>query len=166
MENISIDKAIATSAASSAMESYCMIAFGGLAERFFHLHTLFIVTVIQALLVRIIFYAFSSKSIQNLQTKLMSKNNRKDCEYYVNYGSNYNTVKQTSPQSKYNPPVMLEFEGGQYYAPNDYAYLLERIYGKDYMSLPPVEKRITHKPVRICFNTNESIYQEKNNEKI
>lgn len=117
-------------------------------------------------LVRIIFYAFSSKSIQNLQTKLMSKNNRKDCEYYVNYGSNYNTVKQTSPQSKYNPPVMLEFEGGQYYAPNDYAYLLERIYGKDYMSLPPVEKRITHKPVRICFNTNESIYQEKNNEKI
>ena len=81
-------------------------------------------------LVRIIFYAFSSKSIQNLQTKLMSKNNRKDCEYYVNYGSNYNTVKQTSPQSKYNPPVMLEFEGGQYYAPNDYAYLLERIYGK------------------------------------
>ncbi len=50
MEKISIDKAIATSAAPSAMEGYCMIAFGGLAERFFHLHTLFIVTVIQALL--------------------------------------------------------------------------------------------------------------------
>ena len=50
MEKISIDKAIATSAAPSAMEGYCMIAFCGLAERFFHLHTLFIVTVIQALL--------------------------------------------------------------------------------------------------------------------
>ena len=35
MENISIDKAIATSAAPSAMKGYGMIAFGGLAERFF-----------------------------------------------------------------------------------------------------------------------------------
>lgn len=34
MENISIDKAIATSAAPSAMKGYGMIAFGGLAERF------------------------------------------------------------------------------------------------------------------------------------
>ena len=35
--------------------------------------------------------------------------------------------------------------------PNKYDKVLTRIYGEDFMRLPPMEKRITHKPVRIWF---------------
>lgn len=38
----------------------------------------------------------------------------------------------------------LEFEGSFFYAPVEYKNFLERVYGSDYMELPPESKRITH----------------------
>jgi len=75
-------------------------------------------------------------------------------DYYINYGSQYGIGKQTISITHYEPRTKLVFEGKQYSAPKDYNYILERIYGKDYMTLPPVEKRITHNPMRLSFNTN------------
>jgi len=74
-----------------------------------------------------------------------------DC--YVNYGSNYGVKKQTIKKSCYDPAVKLEFEGRLYNVPKDYDYVLRRIYGDNYMQLPPVEKRVTHNPVRLSFDT-------------
>ena len=52
----------------------------------------------------------------------------------------------------YEPPILLPFEGKEYYAPREYDGLLTKLYG-NYMELPPIEKRITHNPVRISFDT-------------
>lgn len=75
-------------------------------------------------------------------------------KYYINYGSQYGVKKQTIEKEKYLPASKLEFEGRLYNVPNDYQYVLRKIYGPDYMQLPPEEKRVTHNPVRISFDTN------------
>ena len=72
--------------------------------------------------------------------------------YYINYGSQYGVQKQTIEKIYYDEPVELEFEDGKYFAPKNYSYILKRIYGEDYMQLPPVEKRVTHNPVRLSFD--------------
>lgn len=75
-------------------------------------------------------------------------------DYYLNYGSQYGIVKQTIAKSHYDPPCQLEFEGKEYMAPCDYIFILERLYGDNFMELPPLEKRRTHNPVRLSFDTN------------
>lgn len=50
--------------------------------------------------------------------------------------------------------IALPFEGKQYWAPIGYKELLNVAYGDDFMQLPPPEKRITHNPVRLSFNTD------------
>ena len=49
------------------------------------------------------------------------------------------------------PLKKMDFEGKKYYAPRDHQAVLTLLYGKDYMELPPIEKRVTHKPVKIEF---------------
>lgn len=92
----------------------------------------------------------------NYQQKIMKLNRSNKSRYFVNLGSNYNYVKQTIPKNKYYPPVKVEFDGEYYNAPNDWDYVLSRIYG-DYMKLPPEEKRVTHDPARIKFVNTEEI---------
>lgn len=100
------------------------------------------------------FMPFSIKRLTKWQNKLMTKKNAKGYEYYINYGSNYKTEKQTMLKSVYEPSCKLEFGGKLYNAPGNYVYFLERIYGSSYMQLPPEEKRVTHNPVRISFDTD------------
>lgn len=69
--------------------------------------------------------------------------------YYVNHGSQYGYKKQTMPKTMYDTAATTVFEGHNFRIPAQTEQLLERIYGKKYMELPPVEKRITHKPKRI-----------------
>lgn len=95
---------------------------------------------------------FSIATVMKWQRCLMMKQNGKGGDYYINFGSNYNTVKQTILKSKYDPTSRVEFCGKMYDTMNDYTYFLERIYGANYMQLPPVEKRITHRPVCISFD--------------
>ena len=47
------------------------------------------------------------------------------------------------PADWYAEPVLLEFENGFYYAPSRAHELLNQWYG-DYMTLPPVDQRISH----------------------
>ena len=94
---------------------------------------------------------FSIKFLSKIADRLMRSENNKETAYYVNYGSNYNTVKQTIPKDKYEPSVKVKFEDGYYTAPGDYDYVLRRIYN-DYMQLPPEDKRILrHKPEYVDF---------------
>ncbi|WP_320991336.1 LicD family protein [Hungatella sp.] len=79
---------------------------------------------------------------------------RKEGDCYVNYGSQYGIKKQTINKKYYDPLIEIEFEGIKYMAPRDYDYILRRIYGNNYMKLPPLEKRKTHDPVRLSFDTS------------
>lgn len=89
---------------------------------------------------------------------MMSK---QEGEYFVNFGSQYGIKKQTHLKDKYFPAIDVEFEGKMYKAPRDYDYVLTKIYGKNYMELPPIEKRVTHNPIRIKFENEPEINFEK-----
>lgn len=91
---------------------------------------------------------FSIKFISKTIDRIMQINKNDSSKYFINIGSFINYRKQTMPKSKYLPAKQIEFEGKLYDVPNDYDYVLKRLYG-DYMELPPKNKRVTHKPNRI-----------------
>ena len=105
-------------------------------------------------IIRIIAALFPIKFLFKIQIKFMkSENHKSSAIYYINYGSNYDTIKQTILKSKYDPFKTAKFEEGIYKIPNDYDYILTRIYG-DYMKLPPEEERtLRHKPQKISFGS-------------
>jgi lipopolysaccharide cholinephosphotransferase len=51
---------------------------------------------------------------------------------------------------EFYPIRKMKFEGFDVNMPNDYDAYLKRDYG-DYMTLPPLEKRVTHKPLILSF---------------
>lgn len=108
----------------------------------------------KSILKRVISSLFTKKTLQRLINRVMSFRNGENRPYYVSFGSQYGIVKQTIAKSRYYPPVKLEFEGKEYDVMNDWDYFLRRIYGADYMKLPPPEKRVTHDPARLSFNTD------------
>lgn len=89
-----------------------------------------------------------------VRNRLSRHFNGRNCAYYVNYSSQYGYKRQTMPKDVYDPPAYLTFNNRTYRAPGKWDIVLRRIYGDDYMTLPPVEKRVTHNPVRLSFDTN------------
>lgn len=118
----------------------------------------------KTVLLSVILFPFSIRVLSKWQIKLMTKQNKRDCNYYVNFGSNYDTVKQTILKSKYEPSTEVTFEGKKYKTLGDYEFFLKRIYGENYMQLPPVEKRVTHQPIEISFDLTDgkNILGDKN----
>lgn len=95
---------------------------------------------------------FSTKHLMNYQEKVMKKyNKKKGYKYLVNNGSNYNYKKQTMPLTYYFPAKKIEFENTSFLAPNQTEKVLEKIYGFNYMELPPKDKQVTHKIVKLKF---------------
>ncbi len=109
---------------------------------------------------KIIFKVIPIKFINKINNKIMSVNKNDDSKFFINLGSNYNYIKQTIPKEKYFPPTKVEFEGVYLNVPRDYDYVLKRIY-KNYMELPPEDKRYTHNPVTIIFDE-----EKRKNEKV
>lgn len=93
--------------------------------------------------------------------KKMTSNKNEGSKYFVNFGSQYGVKKQVHPKDKYFPAKELEFEGKMYKVPNDYKYVLEKIYGDNYMELPPEEKRVTHYPIKVKFEDGEEYKYEQ-----
>ena len=85
------------------------------------------------------------------ETQLMTRFEHTDAQYYLNYGSPYNLVRETLPIKEFEPYGQLEFEGKEYNVPRNWDLYLSHIYG-DYMTLPPVEKRVAHYPQLISFD--------------
>jgi len=110
-------------------------------------------------ILKMIFIGFNSnKTLGKLQNKIMKLQNKKqNTEYFANFGSQYEIEKQIHLKEKYFPLKKMKFEGKLYNVPNDYDYVLTKIYGKNYMELPPVEKRVTHNPLKIVFEDGEEV---------
>lgn len=102
-----------------------------------------------------------NRFLHYLINKLMKGKGNNKNKYFVNFGSQYGIKKQTHLKDKYFPAIDVEFEGKMYKAPRDYDYVLTKIYGKNYMELPPIEKRVTHNPIRIKFENEPEINFEK-----
>jgi lipopolysaccharide cholinephosphotransferase len=125
------------------------------------IHKNFHTTTFKGRIIRFLFFLTPPAFLHFIMDYVMTFNNKEDAIYFVNFGSQYNIKKQTHLKEKYYPAIEVEFEGKMYKAPRDYDYVLTKIYGKNYMQLPPLEKRVTHKPVCIKFKDKEAIYFEK-----
>lgn len=56
--------------------------------------------------------------------------------------SQYPYKKQCMSKEVYGRPVLMEFCGRQYYGPEQVEEYLKRIFGENYMELPPPERRL------------------------
>lgn len=84
----------------------------------------------------------------------LNKNN--NSKYISDICGPLSLEKETLERSKIFPLGVVCFNNKKYPAPNDCDYYLRHVYG-DYMKLPPVEKRVTHKPYKIIFDDGEKI---------
>lgn len=112
-------------------------------------------------IVAILFKPISTHRLLILQKKIITNLADDDALYFINVGSQYSFKKQTMPKTMYYPSKELRFEELILKAPSEYIYFLERIYGKSYMELPPKDKRKTHAPSKIIFDTNEEEHLRK-----
>jgi len=84
-----------------------------------------------------------SKYIHEIQ-ELSQKYNKEETDYkgiitIAHYG-----IKEKNEASVYSQTVKVDFEGNEYPAPIGFRTYLKKLYGDNYMQLPPQEKRITH----------------------
>lgn len=82
----------------------------------------------------------SVSAVNRWQQKEMCRYNGKQTHCICSMASQYAYKKQCMPREIYGTPVLLPFEGREYYAPERYTDYLTRLYG-NYMELPPIEKR-------------------------
>lgn len=82
----------------------------------------------------------SIDSINRSMEKQMLRYDEAPTGYLCSMASGYSYGKQCMPREIYGTPVLLEFAGRQYYAPEQTIAYLRRLYG-DYMQLPPPEKQ-------------------------
>ena len=55
--------------------------------------------------------------------------------------SKYNYCKQAMPKSIYGTPTLIRFEDTEFFGPEYPIAYLKKLYGENYMQLPPMEKR-------------------------
>lgn len=82
----------------------------------------------------------------------------------VVYFSNRRYLKKVVPRSCFDTTVMLPFEDGEFPAPGGWKEILEGLYGKNYMQLPPEEQRVTvHGTAVIDLNHSWKEYRRGKN---
>lgn len=106
---------------------------------------------------RIITYLLPRKFANRLFDYVCSKDNGKNCKYTTNFASHYKWKKQMFGNEVYGDGCRLNFEGYSFNAPKDYNKVLEQIFGKDYMKLPPEEKRICHNIYKLDLGEYEKM---------
>ena len=92
---------------------------------------------------------FSNRAIIKHMERLKKADAKGEPKYLIEYDST--GARICFEYDVYFPSAKLEFEGRQYPVPGKTEEYLERTYGKDYMQLPPEEKRVTHEPLKITL---------------
>lgn len=72
--------------------------------------------------------------------------------HYANFGSQYSIKKQTMPKEWFGKGTLMDFEDREYVGPSDAISVVTSIFGKNYMCLPPIEKRRCHYPSKVVFS--------------
>lgn len=74
--------------------------------------------------------------------RISKKQNNKNSEYVAVLTAG--NEKGIMPTTLYHETIEVEFEGEKFIAVKDYDYFLRKMYGENYMELPPEDKRICH----------------------
>ena len=83
------------------------------------------------------------KTIDKIHKKTMTAE-KKVGEYCINWGSCYNYKKATYAKAALGTPKKVKFENTYVYIAENPEVILTQLYGKDYMSPPPEDKRTDH----------------------
>lgn len=81
---------------------------------------------------------FRNQIILSLETEMMRT---KESSRVCSLASQYSYQKQNFSYKIYGDPIEYEFCGYMFLGPSDADSYLSQLYGKDYMDIPPVEKR-------------------------
>ena len=103
----------------------------------------------------------SIETIDKLHKFLMTAEKSKG-EYYVNWGSCYSYKKATYRKSDLGTPKKMKFENTYIYIAENPEQILTQLYGSNYMTPPPEDKRTDHAVRELnCSSVNfESIKKE------
>ena len=81
------------------------------------------------------------KYIVNRVEYWLKKYDNIKCDYVVNTSGDYNVRKETFPKYYFDELIETKFEDSKFFVSKYYDEVLTKIYG-DYMTPPPVEKRV------------------------
>lgn len=98
---------------------------------------------------------FSNKTIFNIIDKLSVCNKKTEKIVYYNFRGLKHVV--IFDKNEIFDVKKITFENKKYYAPKHNQKVLEKLYGSDYMKLPPIEQRECHHPQRIVFEDGEVV---------
>lgn len=112
---------------------------------------------------RVLSKFISAETLFKWVNRTMRRFNNKPRNYVVNLCSYYPLAKQVFPASFFGKMHYVPFEGHMLPVPSEAEYILQTIYGKDYMKLPSKKIRSgrTH-----SFSIDESFADENNNDNI
>lgn len=82
--------------------------------------------------------------IDSMMTKVMLAEKNK-CTYYINWGSCHPYKKATYSKETLGVPQKLPFENQYVMVPEHPDVILTQLFTKNYMTPPPIEKRVDHK---------------------
>ena len=101
---------------------------------------------------KFVHYVIVKGLMRNVNRKdfILREENRRRKLHYVGDDLTFVSIdrKIVGPFSLFTKRKLYEFDGHKFYGPEDYDSLLSLLYG-DYMTIPPVEKQITHKPMYV-----------------
>jgi len=101
-------------------------------------------STIAVLAKKTISFAYLLYPLKKVQAKLnavMQQYDKEDTKCVCSMASQYKYQKQCIERTIYGTPTLLKFEDSEFFAPEKPLEYLEHLYGKNYMQLPPVEKR-------------------------
>ncbi len=87
------------------------------------------------------------KKLNQKRLKVMQKYNDKNTGYVVQSVSHYPYKHQIRPIEYFGKPQLVKFEDTEFYAPANIEGCLTMLFGKNYMQIPPEEKREKPTPV-------------------
>ena len=104
--------------------------------------------------------------LKTMAMHIMKKDNKKGGAYYANYASQYPIKRWTVPIAAFGSGCKAKSEDREYVIPSDYTAVLESVFGKSYMQMPPPEKRKTHYPVYVKFSDGSEMTFQKTENKL
>ena len=99
--------------------------------------------ILKRIYVSVFSFFWSFKNIEKVHKKIMLAE-KKQYDYWINWGSCYSYKKATYLKEAFGTPQKLEYENTYIYAPEKPEIMLTQLYGKNYMTPPPPKKRTDH----------------------